>query len=40
MLHRLWFANWGFDWLYDVLLVRPYKWFARINKNDVHRCRL
>jgi NADH-quinone oxidoreductase subunit L len=35
MLHRLWFANWGFDLLYDVTLVRPYKWFARINKNDV-----
>ena len=34
-LHRLWFANWGFDWLYDVTLVRSYKWFAQINKNDV-----
>jgi NADH-quinone oxidoreductase subunit L len=34
LLHRLWFADWGFDWIYDTLLVHPYKWFARINKND------
>ena len=23
-LHRLWRAGWGFDWLYDRLLVRPF----------------
>jgi NADH-quinone oxidoreductase subunit L len=34
LLHRLWFADWGFDWMYDTLLVRPYKWFARANRND------
>ena len=33
-LHRFWFAGWGFDWLYDALLVRPYQWIARINKDD------
>ncbi len=34
LLHRLWFADWGFDWLYDMLFVRPYKWIAKANKND------
>jgi NADH-quinone oxidoreductase subunit L len=33
-LHRFWFAGWGFDWLHDWLLVRPYEWLARIDKND------
>ncbi len=31
---RLWFAGWGFDWVYDRLFVRPYEWFARVNKHD------
>ena len=34
MLHRIWFSGWGFDWLYDLLLVRPFVWFARSNKDD------
>ena len=34
MLHRFWFSGWGFDWLYDLLLVRPFVWFARSNKDD------
>ncbi|MGW8186364.1 MAG: hypothetical protein ACWGNK_03830, partial [Desulfobacterales bacterium] len=34
MLHRFWFAGWGFDWLYDRLVVRPYVGLARINKDD------
>jgi NADH-quinone oxidoreductase subunit L len=34
-LHRLWFAGWGFDWLYDTLLVGPYVWIARANRRDV-----
>jgi NADH-quinone oxidoreductase subunit L len=33
-LHRFWSAGWGFDWLYDKLLVRPFVWIARTNKND------
>ncbi len=32
---RLLFFGWGFDWLYDRLLVRPYAWLARVNKQDV-----
>jgi NADH-quinone oxidoreductase subunit L len=32
---RLWRAGWGFDWLYDRLIVRPFVGFARINRNDV-----
>jgi NADH-quinone oxidoreductase subunit L len=31
---RLLFAGWGFDWLYDRVLVRPLAWLARVNKND------
>jgi len=28
------FAGWGFDWIYDRLLVRPYIFLARINRAD------
>jgi len=34
MLHRLWFSDWGMDWLYDHALVQPVNWFARVNKSD------
>jgi NADH-quinone oxidoreductase subunit L len=33
-LHRFWFADWGMDWLYDRLLVRPVVWFAHVDKSD------
>ncbi len=33
-VRRFWFAGWGFDWLYDHLLVRPYVWLARANRDD------
>jgi NADH-quinone oxidoreductase subunit L len=28
------FAGWGFDYLYDAVLVKPYEWITRINKSD------
>src|SRR5277367_5605034 len=28
-LQELWFAGWGFDWIYDRLLVRPFLWVTR-----------
>jgi NADH-quinone oxidoreductase subunit L len=34
-LHRLWFTDWGLDWLYGTLLVRPYAWVARVDRRDV-----
>ena len=34
MLHRLWFSDWGMDWLYDHALVQPVNWFARADKSD------
>ena len=34
-LHRFWFADWGMDWLYDRLFVRPVMWIARVNRADV-----
>jgi NADH-quinone oxidoreductase subunit L len=34
-LQRLWYAGWGFDWLYDLLFVRPFYWVARVNRHDV-----
>jgi NADH-quinone oxidoreductase subunit L len=34
-LHRLWFSGWGFDWLYDTLVVRPYAWYAQANRHDI-----
>ena len=33
-LHRFWFTQWGMDWLYDMIIVRPYTGLARLNKND------
>jgi NADH-quinone oxidoreductase subunit L len=34
VFHAWWFADWGFDWLYDRVFVQPFLWVARINKND------
>ncbi len=34
-LHRFWFVGWGFDWLYDRLIVRPFDWFAHHDREDV-----
>jgi NADH-quinone oxidoreductase subunit L len=33
-LHQWWFADWGFDWIYDKVFVQPFIWAARINKSD------
>jgi len=33
-LHRFWFGGWGFDTLYDRLLVQPFVWLARVNRPD------
>ena len=33
--HRLWFSDWGMDWLYDRVFVRPVEWLARVNRNDI-----
>ena len=34
-LHRWWFADWGFDWLYDTFVVLPYAWLANVDRDDV-----
>ncbi|MCU7492134.1 MAG: NADH-quinone oxidoreductase subunit L [Ignavibacteria bacterium] len=33
-LHEYWKKGWGFDWLYDKLIVTPVVWIAEINKSD------
>ncbi|MFB3917128.1 MAG: NADH-quinone oxidoreductase subunit L [Terriglobales bacterium] len=33
-IHRFWFADWGMDWLYEHVFVRPVIWFAHIDRND------
>ena len=33
-LAEFWFADWGFDWLYDHLFVRPTVWVAQANRSD------
>jgi NADH-quinone oxidoreductase subunit L len=33
-LQRFWAVGWGFDWLYDRTLTRPFLWIARINRSD------
>ncbi|MGA8272171.1 MAG: NADH-quinone oxidoreductase subunit L [Candidatus Sulfotelmatobacter sp.] len=34
MLHEWWFADWGFDWIYDKVFVQPFIWASEINKSD------
>jgi NADH-quinone oxidoreductase subunit L len=34
MLHQWWFADWGFDWIYDKIFVQPFLWVSEINKSD------
>jgi len=33
-LHHIWLTGWGFDALYDSVLVRPFVFFSAINKRD------
>src|SRR5690606_2356265 len=33
-LNRFWFSGWGFDGLYDLLIVRPYVYLSQLNKSD------
>jgi NADH-quinone oxidoreductase subunit L len=33
-LHQWWFADWGFDWIYDKVFVLPFIWIATVNKSD------
>ena len=32
---RFWRAGWGFDATYELLFVRPVKWFARVARDDL-----
>jgi NADH-quinone oxidoreductase subunit L len=34
-LSRFWSSGWGFDWLYDVLITRPFVRIARLLRDDV-----
>ena len=34
-LQDLWFAGWGFDWLYDKLFVRPFLWVTQKSTKDL-----
>jgi NADH-quinone oxidoreductase subunit L len=33
-IRQLWCADWGFDWLYRTILIRPYQWLAYFNSGD------
>ena len=33
-LHRFWLAGWGFDWLYEHVIVQPFVRIARANRSD------
>jgi len=35
LLGTLWLHAWGFDWLYDLIFVRPFMWIVRVNSGDV-----
>ncbi len=34
-LRRYWASGWGFDWLYDRIVVKPFVALARTNKSDI-----
>jgi NADH-quinone oxidoreductase subunit L len=34
-VHYIWLTGWGFDTLYDTLLVRPFVYISNVNKADV-----
>ena len=34
-LHHFWFNGWGFDALYDAVIVRPFVFLSSTNKHDV-----
>jgi NADH-quinone oxidoreductase subunit L len=34
-LYQLWHSGWGFDALYNFILVRPFVFLAEINKRDI-----
>ena len=34
-LHAFWFGGWGFDTLYNAVLVRPFLFLARVNRKDI-----
>jgi NADH-quinone oxidoreductase subunit L len=33
-LWQFWFSGWGFDALYNAVIVRPYTFLAAVNKRD------
>lgn len=33
-LYRFWLSDWGMDWLYERLFVRPVVWLAKVGKGD------
>lgn len=33
-MNRFWYAGWGFDWLYEVFILKPFVWIANINRDD------
>jgi len=34
-MNEFFYRGWGFDWLYDRLIVRPVEWISAVNRNDV-----
>jgi NADH-quinone oxidoreductase subunit L len=34
-MNDFFYKGWGFDWLYDRLIVRPVEWISAVNKNDI-----
>jgi NADH-quinone oxidoreductase subunit L len=33
-LQAWWFTGWGFDWIYNKLVVQPFGWISQVNKSD------
>ncbi len=34
-IHRIWNLGWGFDYMYTILFVQPFRWLAHANRGDL-----
>ncbi|PWT97341.1 MAG: NADH-quinone oxidoreductase subunit L, partial [Bacteroidetes bacterium] len=34
-IRNFFYSGWGFDYLYDAVLVRPFVWITKLNKSDI-----
>jgi NADH-quinone oxidoreductase subunit L len=35
LVRRWWFGGWGFDWIYNIVFVRPYVWLTQRGRDEL-----